>query len=261
MEISAANKHAKLIRSLGKKKYRNETGLFLAEGYRFVSEVPKETAIDFYALATGFEEKHPAFPFREGIPRYTFAERAFTALSETQNPQGVLAVCRKHTVPLAAIADAAGDALILVLDGIKDPGNLGTIVRTADAAGLDGLVLTNNTVDIYNPKVLRATMGSIFRLPIAIAMDAATSLTQLKQAGFELLGTSPAAAHTHFEAQYRGRKAIIIGSEADGMSQETAALCDCLLKIPILGGAESLNAAVAASVMMYEAVRQRMCAD
>jgi TrmH family RNA methyltransferase len=149
-----------------------------------------------------------------------------------------------------------GDGLLVLLDNIRDPGNMGTIIRTADAAGCAGVVVSDGCADIYNPKVLRSTMGSIFHLPVCHGGSITEMMQLIKQRGFLLCASHLEGSVSIYEADLSGNTALIIGSEAEGISGETAAKADLLVKIPMAGRAESLNASVAAGIMMFEAMRQ-----
>jgi len=184
------------------------------------------------------------------------SNQLYREISNMETPQGILAIA-KFEVNSICEANLGNNPLMLFLDRIQDPGNMGTIIRTADAFGIDGIVVTSGCVDIYNPKVVRATMGSIFRVPIYDEGDGIEAIKKIKDKG---IATYVAALE---ESIYIGKVdlnrpcILVIGNESDGVSPDIMALADKLIKIPMLGGAESLNAAVASSIIMYEAIRQR----
>lgn len=149
------------------------------------------------------------------------------------------------------------DKFIIILDEIQDPGNMGTIIRTADAFGASGVVLTPNCVDIYNPKVVRSTMGSLFHIPIAQVEDKIQLIEELKNKHVKIYATSLESANYVYDIDFRRDFALVIGNESKGISQQILDLADNIVKIPIMGNAESLNAAIASSIIMYETVRQR----
>ena len=249
MEILTSVKNPKVLawRSLKEKKGREEHRAFLAEGVRFVQE----------ALASGFQVR--AILLREGFtspyalpdnaPLYVLSETAFGTVCDTRTPQGIAAVVGMET------CSAEGNHL-LALDGVQDPGNLGTILRTADAAGLDGVLLSRECADLFSPKVLRATMGSIFRLGFSFPECLPEALANLKTEGYAIL-SSQLDGEPFFERQHVGdRYVLIIGNEGAGVSDAVKAVATHRLRLPMRGGAESLNAAVAAGIMMYDLTRE-----
>ena len=234
-------------RSLKDRKGRRETGCFLVEGRKMVAEAlaspfPVEALLIDEARLN--EAELPA-----GIPAYALPEHVLAAVCDTKTPQGVAAVVR--------IAETAGAGeRLVVLDGVQDPGNVGTIIRTADAAGLDGVLLSAQCADAFSPKVLRATMGSVFRMRIRVTDDLPGALEALKADGYSVLSSQldgepfDAAA-----SRISGHFALVIGSEGNGVSAPVRALATHRVALPMRGGAESLNAAVAAGIMMYGLMR------
>lgn len=257
MITNNTSRTSKLIKSLMLKKNRDKLNLFIAEGLRFVSEIPESVYIEFYVYTDAFISKNCNFEFRENVYRHLCSEKAFLDFSETASPQGILAVCRKICYDRKRLMDNNAKGTYIILEGLKDPGNLGTIIRTACAAGVKAIFLTKNTIDLYNPKVLRSTMGSIFNVPVIQNLCMEELLEALKTKGIPIIGTSPRANVNYYDADLEKHAAIIIGSEDSGMSKKAEKYCDILIKIPMEGEAESLNAAVAASILMYEAFRQR----
>ena len=187
--------------------------------------------------------------------KFIVPDKLFSEISDTENPQGILAVLKIETHSIDEIK--LRNNFILVLDSIQDPGNLGTIIRTADAAGVDGVVLSRGCVDLYNPKVLRATMGSIYHVPVYYNEDINNTVKVLKQNGSTVYAAHLDGINNYFDMDMKRKIVIIIGNEANGISEEVVRIADHLVKIPIIGSSESLNAAIAASLIMYEAVRQR----
>ena len=179
-------------------------------------------------------------------------------MSETITPQGVLAVVGMPCYRLLdedyldKIYSKTGKIKLLILEDTSDPGNLGTIMRTAEAAGVTGVIMTKGTVDIFNPKVVRSTMGSIFRLPFAYVEDLKEVIKELKKEGISFYATHLKGEKSYKAIKYSDRSAILIGNEARGLSDEVADLADTYVLIPMQGRVESLNAAVAAALMMYE---------
>ena len=265
MKITSSNNDKiKYLRSLYQKKYRRENNQFVLEGIRLIEEALQEkigVQQVFYSEYLLRNEQGENL-FKElqqlsGVNIYEIDDNLLQQVADTVSPQGVLAIADKVEYQLDDILGAKHQ-LVLVIDQIQDPGNLGTIIRTADAAGFDGLITTKGTVSLYNQKTIRATMGSFFRTPIAKVND----LTEFKKAitasDFNLVVADTAGETYHFEIDYLPATAIIVGNEAHGPRQELIDLADQSIKIPLLGGAESLNVAMATSVIAYEAVRQKL---
>lgn len=251
---SSSNKLVKEVKSLFRKKNRDKTGLYLVEGINMVAEI-LDNKLDYRALIysdklreiQGGEEVYRALSGREDV--YQVTNEIFQDLSDTLTPQGVLGICRKKDYDLGDIG--AGNTSYIFLDGLQDPGNMGTIIRTAEAFGLGGIILNKGSVDPYNPKVVRATMGSIFRLPIYYVDDPKSDLARLKERGFRVLATSLESSNSIRQVDFR-KTIIVIGNESLGVSDDLYDLADQRIKIEMLGKSESLNAAVAASIIMYE---------
>ena len=188
------------------------------------------------------------------------ADHVFQAVSETVTPQGVLAVVKmpEYTLEqmLTSMPPEQGGTLLL-LEDLRDPGNLGTMIRTAEAAGVAGILLTKESVDVYNPKVIRSTMGAVFRVPFLYTEDFFALLESLRKQGVRLLAAHLKGTRTFMEADYSGRVGILIGNEANGLSERASELAEEKVLIPMAGEVESLNAAVAAALLMYESFRKR----
>ena len=239
---SSQNKIIKEINSLKQRKYREQKGLFIVEGERLLSEAKPLYVLaseDYEGDVSGFEKV------------YTTARPLFDKTADTVNPQGIMGVCK---IPENDIANIPEKPFLVLLDRVTDPGNLGTIIRTADAAGADGVVLSKGCTDPYNLKTIRSTMGSIFHLPVYTDVDLCDFMknTDIKTIAAHLKGTKSC-----FDTDMSGGIGILIGNEANGLSDEVSALASELVKIPMPGKAESMNAAIAAGIMIYEAVRQR----
>lgn len=256
---SSQNKTIKLINSLKAKKDRDKLGLFVAEGLRFVEEIPDDYDIMLYAVSESFEGEIDLTVFEKRAIVHLVSDKLFKEISDTTNPQGILAVIRQKKNSIEQVIDSVGEnGFFIIAEELNDPGNLGTVVRTADACGCDGVFLSKGSVDVYNPKVLRSTMGSVFHLPVISDVDIEECVQKLKDKGI-----------TIYAAHLRGQKypysfnlikgcSFIIGNEARGLSDKVAKLADSYVKIPMPGKAESLNASIAAGVLMYEVVRQRL---
>lgn len=253
---SKNNKAIKELKSLSDKKYRDELGLFVADGLRFVNEIPQTVKVEKMIFSESFVNKFDISEYNQKTDYLIISDKLFTEISETKNPQGIMAICKKNMYIAEDIIKKGG--FYIMAEEMNDPGNLGTVIRTAHAAGADGIFLSKGSVDVYNSKVLRATMGSIFKIPAVqnINMDETAAL--LRKNGIRLFAAHLKGNKNHYEANYTEGCAFLLGNEARGLSDYAASLCDELIKIPMPGGAESLNASVAAAVLMYEAVRQKM---
>lgn len=241
---------------------RRLSGLFVAEGRRAVTDILRAAALSSFVLveavyATGEYLSEFGAELKElrRDPIITVNERDFARMSDTKNPQGLLALVRQ---PVWRDEDIfAEDGFVLALDGVSDPGNMGTIFRTAYAAGVNGLVLSGNCVDPYNPKVVRSTMSMIVRVPFITVDDLASCLQERKKSGWRVMVTAPDAKAEYTAADFSGKLCAVIGNEANGVSEEVYGTADQKIAIPMEQGAESLNAAVAAALIMYE--RRRRC--
>lgn len=245
------------VAKLTKRSARQETGLFLLEGPQAAREVLShrpETLLEMFATPTAME-RHPDI---RDAARAADIEVQFTteavldAMADTVTPQGIVGVARQSPTSLRDIFDAS-PRLVAICEEVRDPGNLGTIIRAADAAGADAVVLTGRTVDLYNPKVVRATTGSLFHLPVAVGVDLATAVERAHAAGLRVIaadvGGEDFLTSRHVLAE---PTAWLFGNEARGLDDEALAHADMALKLPIYGSAESLNLATAASVCLYE---------
>jgi TrmH family RNA methyltransferase len=254
---SKDNEKIKEIKKLKEKKYREETNLFVVEGIKIVKEAIEYDA-DIQKIvisndAIGYEVDEEVLKRIQKYEVMIVSQNVFESISDVKTPQGILAVIKnKENVKVDYNED-----VIFILDNIQDPGNLGTIIRTLDAAGIKQLIVSNDTVDYMSPKVLRSTMGGAFRVNVIVADDLLNMIDEIKKNGFEVLATDLATDSSIYDIKYN-KKAIVIGNEANGVSNEVKNKADIRVKIPMLGKAESLNAAVATSVIAYEYVRQRL---
>jgi TrmH family RNA methyltransferase len=243
---------AKLVR----KESRSETGLFLLEGPQGLKEaLDRPKLIERLFATENFKEKHPELILRAEQARVSVSlvsEAVLKQLSDTTTPQGVVAVCQHFHVSLEDVL-ANKPKLIAFLAQIRDPGNAGTLLRAADAAGADAVIFSKGSVDIYNPKVVRSTTGSMFHLPFVIDAEIATSIEKFKQAGLQVLAAdvSGKSLATMGASELAVPTLWLFGNEAWGLEPEVAALADQLVQVPIYGAAESLNLATAASVCLY----------
>ncbi len=251
------------VRALKSKSGRDEKGLFFIEGARFVAEALKERVSILYAVLSetfssgGGSEELLGKLNASAFDCYVIPDRIFASISDTQTPQGILAVLSLERKQLKNALPSNG--LFVILDTIKDPGNMGAIIRTADAAGCAGVIVTDGCVDVFNPKVLRSTMGSIFHVPVYHCGSIIEAMNIVRKSGFMLCASRAEGAVSIYEADLSGQVAMIVGSEAEGIGTETAENSDLLIKIPMEGRAESLNASVAAGIIIFEVMRQRAC--
>lgn len=248
---SNQNKIIKEVNSLKAKKERDKTGLFILEGKRLVEEIPNSWEIKYLLKAESYSED---INF-ENV--YTVKDSLFEKISETVNPQGILAVCHIKEFDVTNV-DYSNSPFFVVLENVTDPGNMGTLIRTADAAGADGIFLSKGCVDIYNPKVIRATMGSIFHLPIYRNLNLMDLMEDFKNNNVKTLAAHLKGTSTPYKVDMTTACAVIIGNEANGLSDEISEMASDLVKIPMPGKAESMNAGIAGGILIYEAVRQRI---
>ena len=258
MITSTKNDQVKAVIELKKKaRARNEQGLFVVEGVRMAAELPKDQVKSIYVSETFAKNPENAAILAE-YPGYELvSDSVFAVMSDTQTPQGVLALVRQFSYGMDELLKSDRPAHLMVLENLQDPGNLGTILRAGEGAGVTGVVMDANTADIYNPKVIRSTMGSVLRMPFVYAEDLHETLETLKQKKVRLFAAHLKGKNAYDLEDYTGDTAFLIGNEANGLTDETAAMADTYVRIPMEGRVESLNAAVAASVLMFEAARQR----
>ncbi|RHR54569.1 RNA methyltransferase [Clostridium sp. AF18-27] len=270
---STSNKQVKRVVNLrAKAKARREENCYVAEGLRMCRELSPDQVEMLYVT-----EEFGSVPgnrrWLAGFPHETVSDVVMNYMADTKTPQGVLAVVKQRHYRLEELLPQAGKqalktsapsgknppapACLMILETLQDPGNLGTILRAGEGAGITGLVMNRDTADIYNPKVIRSTMGSILRVPFVYVDDLGAALAQIKSAGVRLFAAHLKGTNNYDQEDYTGNIGFLIGNEAAGLTEEAAAMADCYIKIPMAGQVESLNAAVASSVLMFEAARQR----
>ena len=259
MITSTANAKVKrLVGLMKKRRLRDQENVFLTEGPRMFHEAPKKRVREVY-LSEGFLKKEAGVieELKEWrIPVEILTDHVFSHVSDTQTPQGILAVVERQEASLDKVT--GGECpLILVLDSLQDPGNLGTVLRTGEGAGVTGVVLSSDCVDIYNPKTIRSTMGSVYRMPFCRVRDLPGALKEMKQKGICAYAAHLEGQNSYDQEDFTVPCAFLIGNEGNGLREEVAAAADCWIRIPMRGQVESLNAAVAAAVLMFEASRQR----
>jgi TrmH family RNA methyltransferase len=261
MLTSLENPKVKQFHSLKQKKQRKADGKFLIEGVHLISEAMQAGLLDkvIYSekVLKTFEGKDLIGKIiAADIPSEEASVKVISYLSDVENPQGVFASVNPKVSDLSDLLNN-DDPLIVIACGIQDPGNLGTLIRTCDAAGCSGLIISQGTVDIYNDKVIRASSGSIFHLNIIKIDDIIDLIPSLKRRGIKVFSSVVGAQKDHYMVDWSGPIALIIGSEAQGIAKEIERLSDGSISIPMVGKVESLNAAVSGAIILYEAYRQR----
>ncbi len=261
---SSSNSHIKRIQKLMKNaRFRRQEQAFIVEGWKMADEALARGLVKSLYLSERAEGEYtkrqqcgkPA-PADGGVPVHIVSDRCFRDMADTINPQGILAEVSMPRYDREQILSSRRAAL-LCLEDIQDPGNLGTIMRTAEGAGMTALVLSKGCVDLFNPKVVRSTMGALFRVPYLACDDMSTEVERLKKEGFVIYAAHLSAERDYTDEQYADRAAVLIGNEAGGLSDAVSGRADTLLKIPMEGELESLNAAVSAALFMYELHRSR----
>lgn len=249
MITSKTNELIKHIKSLHQKKYRDEFSEYFVEGKKLVLEAIEEK-VNIVKIVICNELFSENFNFPKYDVEYV-NENVFNFISDTKTPQGILAVIKKDKK-----TEITGD-VIFALDDIQDPGNLGTIIRTLDCAGINTLLLSEGTADVYNPKTIRSTMGAIYRVNVLDNLNLISELQKLKCSGYKIVITHLNTNKKHYDLDFSEKLVIVIGNEAKGVSDAINDLADIRVKIPMLGKTESLNASVAASIIAYENVRYK----
>ncbi|RDY25600.1 RNA methyltransferase [Romboutsia weinsteinii] len=256
MITSKDNERIKYTKSLLKNKNRTRESKFIIEGFRILTlAIECKAKLDYVFINEDFESKSEHAKFLnelEGkkIQVYKTSNKIFNEMIDTENTQGILGVVKFTEKSLEANLDD-NSRFVLILDRIQDPGNMGTIIRTADAAGVDAIIALKGSVDIYNPKVIRSTMGSIFDMNIISATQEEV-LRILKLKNFDIVSSYLDTNNFYNNVEYNYKVALVIGNEANGVNDELISNSDVLVKIPIYGKAESLNAAISSAILMYE---------
>ncbi|WP_107774477.1 TrmH family RNA methyltransferase [Nocardioides sediminis] len=252
--LTVGNSRVKEARKLSRRSVRTERRLFLADGPKAVEGallVPGRV-VEVFATPTAAQQYAGLLAAADVVTLVD--DRALASLSDAVNPAGLVAVCHHLDVPVAALVAEHAPLLVICAD-VRDPGNAGTVVRTADAAGAGGVVLAGSSVDAYNPKTVRASVGSLFHLPVAVEPDAAAAVAAAQAAGYTVLAADGSGEADLFETDLSGPTAWLFGNEAWGLPAELADLADRRVAIPIHGRAESLNLATAAAVCLYASAR------
>ena len=244
-----------------KAAFRKEKGLFTAEGLNLVSEVP-EDHLKVLIYTERFRKEHPAL-IREreekrahGQIFLEVTESEFQRISDTKTPQGVMALVSFFSADQEKLFSTE-NGLFLFLERLQDPGNLGTVMRSAEASGVTAVFIGSGSADIYNPKTVRSTMGALFRVPFIENVSIPDTIRAFQKTGGKVYAAALQGSVSYDTLSYRASSAFLIGNEAAGLNEESIALSDAAVRIPMLGKVESLNAGVAASVLVFEAARQR----
>ncbi len=257
MITSTNNAQIKEIMLLNRKsRERKKQGVFLVEGIKMFSEAPKDRLVKTYVSETFLSEKGHE-KLLEGVSYEVVKDSVFTHMCDTLTPQGILTIVKQPEYKLQELLDTQEQPLFLILEDLQDPGNVGTIFRTGEGAGVTGIIMTKKCVDIYNPKTIRSTMGSIYRVPFVCVEDLQPVLNAFKKAGISTYAAHLQGKNDYDQEDYRIGTAFFIGNEGNGLTEELAMSADCKIKIPMKGQLESLNAGVASALLMYEAARQR----
>jgi len=267
MITSDQNRSVRFIIGLKKKKNREESNSFFIEGYKAVEEAINSSAIikqivvsENFMSSESYTEIQNIYcsTYKQNVEHVLLPvnDNIFSRMSETETPQGVGAVVEIMLTPFIELINKSKN--LVLLENIQDPGNMGTIIRTADAAGFDGAIFTKGCVDIFNSKVIRSTVGSVFHVPFAVCPETEETITKLREYNFTIYGAHPRGGTCYFDENFTSKNVIVIGNEGNGISDELLCSCDKLLTIPMPGKSESLNASVAAALMMYEVAKKQI---
>lgn len=244
---SIHNDIIKLVVSLKEKKNRDKKSLFVVEGFKQVSEIPKDWKIKFVIVT----EKYKDFITDK---KYITTEKIFKKISDTKTPQEILAVVEKKKFDINKVL--LNDGFFVVIDTLQDPGNIGTIIRTAESFGCKGIFVSKNSVDIYGDKVVRSTMGAIFNIPVIQECDIVNLIELMKQKQINTCAFSLDTDNVLSDFKFKKNTAIIIGNESKGISKKNLDVVDNKIKIDMFGKSQSLNASVACSIAIYEVSKQ-----
>lgn len=242
-----------------KSRERKKSGVFLAEGFKMFEEAPVDWIKEVYITEESLKKTEDNSILKDKVRKTGYesvSSEVFQKMSDTQTPQGILTVLKRPEYRLEEIVKAE-KPLLAVLEDLQDPGNLGTIVRTGEGAGVTGIIMSQGTVDIFNPKVIRATMGSVYRVPFVYVEDMQEAVITLQNHGISTYAAHLKGENYYDSFSFEKPTAFLIGNEGNGLKKETADLADAYIKIPMEGCVESLNAAIATSLLLYEAHRQR----
>ena len=256
MITSVMNKKIKHIMQLNRRvKERKLYGEFIVEGKKMFMEAPKDWIRETY-VSESFLLKKENKDLLKNINYEIIVDELFRKISDTVTPQGILCVLSQPKYKMRDL-EKTNNPMLLLLEDLQDPGNLGMIIRTAEGAGVSGVLITNETADIFNPKVIRATMGSIYRVPFLYMTDINESIKELKKSGYLVFAADLEGTKNYDQVSYLEKTIFLIGNEGMGLKKETSDLANVKIQIPMHGKVESLNAAMATGLLIYEANRQR----
>lgn len=257
MITSSNNQQIKEVQLLlEKSKYRRETGLFVAEGIKMFLEAPLPLVHKIYASEEFMEKSiHAAKAVK--LPHEIVSASVFKKMSATSAPQGILMVMKQPSCSAKSLIEKVSKGgRLLVLNKVQDPGNLGTMLRTAEAAGMDGVIMDRGCVDVFNPKVIRSTMGSVYRVPFAVCDELLLVIEEMKKQGIKTVAAHLKGDSIYDNIDYTKAAAVLIGNEGNGLEEAVSEQADIRIKIPMEGKVESLNAAISAALLMYEMKRK-----
>lgn len=262
MITSYGNKSVREVIQLNQKaKARDRQRLFVAEGARMFAEAPEDRIDRVYIAQRAEANLRSAYGDKlDRLHTEIVSDDVFDKMSDTKTPQGILCLVRQFCYGIEDLLANGNDKeqmLFILLEDLQDPGNLGTIFRTGEGAGVNGIIMSRQTVDIYNPKTIRSTMGSVYRVPFLYTDDLRDTIRTLQKNDIAVYAAHLEGAKYYDECDYQRGTAFLVGNEGNGLREETAGCADEYLKIPMEGNVESLNAAVASSILLYEAYRQR----
>lgn len=247
----------KIIQLLNKSKTRKKEGLFIVEGKKIISEIEKSRISEIFITDTYYEKERMYVDklIEEKIRVEIVNDSIMKHISDSVTPQGILGIIKIVPMKLNILMDEK--PLIIILENIQDPGNLGTIIRTADAVKASGIIISKGSVDVYNPKVIRATMGSIFRVPVIAESNLIEDINTLRDNNIEILASHLQGSLNIYDCDLTNGVGILVGNEGNGLTEGITELAHKNIKIPMIGKSESLNAGVATSIIAYEVLRQR----
>ena len=245
----------KLIKLQNSSRFRREEGLFVCEGLRIISEIPKNRLVRVYCTDQFLSDHKEAIDSLDVSP-VILSDRVFSHVCDTKSPQGILATAQMADQAMPSLDQ---DSLtLLVLEDVQNPGNLGAMLRTGEAGGVDAFIMTRGCADIYNPKVIRSSMGSFLRMPCIYTDNLEEVLENLHKQGISMYATHLEARHNCFDVVYPPKIALLIGNEGNGLSENVTKWASERIRIPMAGKVESLNASIAASVLIFEVFRQKL---
>ena len=247
-----------ILKQLSTKKGRDETKLFVVEGENAVAEIPDHQVVKRYVFSQSYANTHvlQVSHYQKRAPIEILGDAVFVRYSDTKNPQGITAIC-EMAIQGHYSALIKNDSFLILGETLQDPGNVGTLIRTAAAAGAQGVLLTAGSADIYNPKTLRAAAGAVLRLPVFTGIDAVKFLTFLQSEGIHRYAAHPRGKDLPYHVDMKKGLCLLIGNEAHGLSDTVLSHANAQIRLPMSNETESLNASTAGAVLLYEVLRQR----